>query len=255
MDRRSFLAGATVEPPRRAAGRGGAAADEGLSDRPSRRLSADQPGGRARLGAFFQGLRELGYVEGQNIVIEGRWYGDNLERLPALAAELVRLQVDVIVAGAAPAPGGGQARHIHDSHRRGEPFRSGRERARGQPRETGGQRHGPVPTRCAELRGKQLELLKEVVPGLHRVAVLTNPDIAGPRARRERAGARGAGPGGSGFTSWRRGLRARSPMRSRRRRRNGPAPSSSFGAGRCSSRIEPGSRSWRPGAACQRCIR
>ena len=37
---------------------------------------------------FFQGLRELGYVEGQNVVIEGRWYGDRTERLPALAAEL-----------------------------------------------------------------------------------------------------------------------------------------------------------------------
>ena len=53
---------------------------------------------------FFQGLRELGYVEGQNVVIEGRFYGDSVERLPALAAELVRLPVDVIMAGAAPAP-------------------------------------------------------------------------------------------------------------------------------------------------------
>src|SRR6266508_5926916 len=53
---------------------------------------------------FFQGLRELGYVEGPNFVIEGQFYGDSIERLPALAAELVRLPVDVIVAGAAPAP-------------------------------------------------------------------------------------------------------------------------------------------------------
>ena len=53
-------------------------------------------------GGFFQGLRELGYVEGRNFVIEGRYYGDNVERLPTLAAELVRLQVDVIVAGAPP---------------------------------------------------------------------------------------------------------------------------------------------------------
>jgi putative tryptophan/tyrosine transport system substrate-binding protein len=51
---------------------------------------------------FPQRLRELGYVEGQNIAFEGRWYEDNLERLPALAAELVRLPVDVIVAGAPP---------------------------------------------------------------------------------------------------------------------------------------------------------
>src|SRR5215475_7194061 len=47
---------------------------------------------------------ELGYVEGQNILVEGRWYGDHTDRLPALAAELVRLNVDVIVAGTAPAP-------------------------------------------------------------------------------------------------------------------------------------------------------
>ena len=51
---------------------------------------------------FFQGLRELGYVEGRDIVIEGRYYGDSVERLPALAAELVRLQVDVI--GLVPHP-------------------------------------------------------------------------------------------------------------------------------------------------------
>src|SRR5262247_1448544 len=47
---------------------------------------------------FFQGLRELGYVEGKNILIEGRFYGDRIERLSALAVELVRLKVDVIVA-------------------------------------------------------------------------------------------------------------------------------------------------------------
>jgi ABC-type uncharacterized transport system substrate-binding protein len=54
--------------------------------------------------AFFQGLRELGYVEGQTIVVEGRWYGENTERLPSLAVELVQAKVDVIVAGAPPAP-------------------------------------------------------------------------------------------------------------------------------------------------------
>src|SRR5712692_4118277 len=53
---------------------------------------------------FFQGLRGLGYVEGQNILIEGRFYGDRNERLTALASVLVRLKVDVIVAGAVPAP-------------------------------------------------------------------------------------------------------------------------------------------------------
>ena len=55
-------------------------------------------------GGLFQGLRELGYVDGRNIVIEGRYYGDSVERLPTLPAELVGLKVDVIVAGAPPAP-------------------------------------------------------------------------------------------------------------------------------------------------------
>src|SRR5262249_9158351 len=54
--------------------------------------------------SFFQALGELGYIEGQNIVVEGRWYGEQTERLPALAEELVQLKVDVIVAGATPAP-------------------------------------------------------------------------------------------------------------------------------------------------------
>ena len=53
---------------------------------------------------FFQEMRDLGNVEGRNLVVEGRWYGERTERLPTLAAELVRLKVDVIIAGAAPAP-------------------------------------------------------------------------------------------------------------------------------------------------------
>jgi putative tryptophan/tyrosine transport system substrate-binding protein len=55
------------------------------------------------LEAFRQGLREFGWVEGQNIVIEGRWAEGRLDRLPDLAAEMVRLNVDVIAAGPAPA--------------------------------------------------------------------------------------------------------------------------------------------------------
>ena len=78
----------------------GAAADENPADRLS---SGRSPRSLGRIEAFRQGLRELGYVEGKNIVIEWRYAEGKLDRLPALAAELVRLKVDVIVAAAGPA--------------------------------------------------------------------------------------------------------------------------------------------------------
>src|ERR1041384_6815368 len=69
-------------------------------------LGATSPSVEAgRIEAFRDGLRELGYVEGKNTVIEWRWAEGNLERLPMLAAELVRLNVDVIVAGGSTSTG------------------------------------------------------------------------------------------------------------------------------------------------------
>jgi putative ABC transport system substrate-binding protein len=115
--------------------------------------------------AFFQGLRELGYVEGQNVVFEGRYYGDKVERLPALADELVRLQVDVIVAGATPAPETARRATatipiVMANH--SDPVSSGL---------TGLSMASPA------LRVKHLQLLKEVLPRLTRVAFLKNPTI------------------------------------------------------------------------------
>jgi putative ABC transport system substrate-binding protein len=134
----------------------------------------NSPGGRRAWDGFFQGMRELGYVEGQNILVEGRWYGDHTERLPALAAELVRLNVDVIVAGTAPAPEAAQRATstipiVMGTHV--DPVRSGLVASLAKPEKnvTGVSTLGP------ELVGKRLQLLKEVVPGISRVAVLSNP--------------------------------------------------------------------------------
>ena len=134
----------------------------------------NSPGGRRAWEGFFQGMRELGYVEGQNILVEGRFYGDHTERLPALAAELVQLKVDVIVAGAAPAPEAAQratstipiVMAIHS-----DPVGSGLVVSLAKP----GKNVTGLSTLGPELTGKRLQLLKEAVPGISRVAVLSNP--------------------------------------------------------------------------------
>jgi putative ABC transport system substrate-binding protein len=124
---------------------------------------------------FFQGLRELAYVDGRNIVIEGRYYGDSIERLPTLAAELVRLKVDVIVAGAPPAPEAARRATatipiVMINHN--DPIGSGLVASLAKPagNVTGMSLATPA------LRGKQLQLIKEVVPRLTSVAILWNPN-------------------------------------------------------------------------------
>src|SRR6266705_2114851 len=131
-----------------------------------------------RVEAFRQGLRELGYVEGKNIVIEYRWAEGKTERLPDLAAELVRLKVDIIVtAGAAvtrPAKEATSTIPIVMSFDN-DPVGSGFVASLARP---GGNITG-LSTLAPELSGKQLELLKETVPKLSRVAVLGSSNRSG----------------------------------------------------------------------------
>ena len=127
------------------------------------------------LEAFWQGLHDLGYVEGQNLVIEYRYAEGKAERLPDLAAELVRLPVDVIVAGGTAAIRAAQhaTRTIPIVMAVAyEPVGEGLVASLAQP---GGNITG-VSWLGAELPGKRLEILKETVPQLSRIAVLANPD-------------------------------------------------------------------------------
>ena len=125
----------------------------------------------ARIAAFRQGLRELGYVEGKTIVIEWRSAEGQLERLPSLAAELVRLKVDVIVTAGPSATRPAKAATATipivmttDN----DPVAHGFVASLARP---GGNITG-LSSLSAETYGKQLELLKEIVPRLSRVAVL-----------------------------------------------------------------------------------
>ena len=123
--------------------------------------------------AFLQGLHALGYVEGQTIVLEERWAEGKLERLPDLAAELVQLQVHVIVAGnpiAARAASQATAR-LPIVLAGGDVVGTGLIANIARP---GGNITG-VATNVAELSAKWLELLKEAMPATSRVAVLSFP--------------------------------------------------------------------------------
>ena len=125
--------------------------------------------------AFRQGLRDLGYVEGRNVVIEYRDAEGKLERLPALAAELVALKVDVIVASAYP--GTLAAKNATNTIpvimvAVADPVRIGLIASLVRP---GGNITGLTLLAGTEIVGKHLELLKEAVPNLSRVAVLWNP--------------------------------------------------------------------------------
>jgi putative ABC transport system substrate-binding protein len=131
---------------------------------------ASLSGIRERIEAFRQGLRELGYVEGKNIVIEYRWAEGKPDRLPDLAAELVRLKVDIIVsAGPAVTPHFKQATKTIPiiMAQDNDPVGNGFVASLARP---GGNITG-LATLARELSGKQQELLKEIIPKLSRVAV------------------------------------------------------------------------------------
>jgi len=144
-------------------------------------LAADTASSASTTGfmeVFQQGLRDLGWVEGQNIALEYRWAEGRYERFPNLAAELVRLKVDVLVAPITPAALA--ATHatrtipivmvgVHD------PVGSGLVASLARP---GGNVTG-LSLLSPQLVGKQFEFLTEVVPTVSRVAVLWNPASPG----------------------------------------------------------------------------
>ena len=145
-----------------------------------------------RTEAFRQGLRELGHVEGKNIVIEWRSPEGKPDRMPTLAAELVRLKVDVIVTA-----GGGATRSAKEATsiipivmaQDEDPVGNGFVASLARP---GGNITG-LSQLSPELRGKRLEILKEVVPRLSRVTVMgtsTSPGRAQAIKEIEAAAAR-----------------------------------------------------------------
>jgi putative ABC transport system substrate-binding protein len=159
----------------------------GLLAAPLAAPAQQPPGKSARIGflflvptpfldeAFRQGLHELGYVEGQNIAIEYRSAEGKYEGLPGLAAELVRLKVNVIVAASPPATEA--AKQATSTIPivftvSGDPVAEGFVASLARP---GGNLTG-LATISPELVGKQLEMLKTVAPKVSRVAVLQNPD-------------------------------------------------------------------------------
>ena len=124
----------------------------------------------ARLEAFRQGLRELGYVEGKSIVIDYRWAEGKVDRIPELAAQLIGLKVDIILS-----TGPQSTRAAKEATSTipivmgfdNDPVGNGFVTSLARP---GGNITG-LSTLAPEISGKQLELLKEIVPKLSRVAV------------------------------------------------------------------------------------
>jgi putative ABC transport system substrate-binding protein len=138
-----------------------------------------RPDKAALYAVFLQGLHELGYVEGQHLVIVRRDVEGQLDRLPALAAELVRLQVDVIVTAGGSVPATRAAMQATTTipivmAEAGDPVGTGLVASLAQP---GGNVTG-LSAMGSNIVGKRLQLLKEAAPRVTRVAVLYHPPSA-----------------------------------------------------------------------------
>jgi putative ABC transport system substrate-binding protein len=137
-------------------------------------LASGDPLGTPHLEAFIQGLRDRGYVEGKSIQIEYRWIDHDLERMPALATELVRLPVDVIVAWSSPAVTAAKAVTtttpivmIAVSDPVGQGFVSSLAKPGGNITGMSNMLRGTI--------AKNVEMLVRIAPGARRIAVLRNP--------------------------------------------------------------------------------
>jgi len=176
MDRRTFLAGAAavLATPL-------AAEAQQAGKVPVIGYLIERSGPTAFDEAFRLGLRELGYSEGRNVVVEYRWADGKAERLPALAAELVRLKVDVIVTSGTP--GGLAAKNATSTipivlASGGDFVADGLVASFSRP----GANITGLSVFARELSGKRLEILKEAIPGMTRVAAAFNTLNPGTRS-------------------------------------------------------------------------
>ena len=142
--------------------------------------------------AFLKGMRELGYVEGKNLVIEWRFADGKLERLPGLAAELVQLKVDIIVTAGSPAISAAQKATSTIPivmATVGDPVGSGFVKSLARP---GGNITG-LSNMAGDIAAKFIDLLRSVVPKLSRVAMLTPSTTYGELSKSVQAAAQKAG--------------------------------------------------------------
>jgi putative ABC transport system substrate-binding protein len=138
-------------------------------------MGGSESGSQPRLEVFKNGLRDFGWVEGQSIALEYRYANDNYARLPALVAELVRLNVSIIVTNGTPASlaaKNGTAVIPIVMFETADPVGSRLVSSLAKP---GGNVTGVAQLVSAELFGKQVQMLKEVLPQLSRLGLLFNP--------------------------------------------------------------------------------